>query len=219
MSLNRLLGIFRTAGERNKLAGRRWYQDAFQEVHDIADSFGERADLVAALVAVLSPNNSWQQNLDDACTVLEYWQAYVSGNIQPEQFDECKVSTYDRNKVKAFAIVYDTHENERDFGEVRQAYVRGPKVSAFYRAIMGERDVLVLDSHCVNAWYGRRIEGGNLNGASAAHRRQCANDYVHAASVVGETVSAFQAIVWLRHLERIRAGRVPGYTRIQGRNQ
>ena len=208
MSLRRLLGIYRTAGRANIEAGRRWYQDAFQECLDIAESYGEPVEVVAALVAILSPNNQWNQNLDDACTVIEYY--HYSG---VDDASECKLSTYTRNRDKAFSVLWEISDGVEP-KVAAEHYARGPKVSAFLRAILGDRDALVLDSHCINAWYGRRIEGSNLSGAATADRRKCIEDYTHGASVAGESVASFQAIIWIRHLERIAAGRIPGYSRL-----
>lgn len=209
MSLQRLLGVYRSASTATVLDGRSWYQEAFQSCLEIADSYDLPVELVAALVAILSPNNSWEQNLDDASTVIEYYQYSGVENVY-----DCKVLTYNRNKEKAFSLLWEIDYDGTSYDAAVRAYVRGPKVSAFHRAILGDRNALVLDSHCINAWYGRRIEGQKLSAASASDRRQCTADYIKGASATGEAVSAFQAIVWLRHLERIQQGKIPGYSRV-----
>jgi hypothetical protein len=218
VSRARLSAVYRSTSEYTKEAGRLWYPHALQSCHLLASATGYCVDVVAAIVAVLSPNTRWETNLDDAATVLEYFAAYERGAIEPIDFQECKVSTYNRNRDKAFSILWDCrHELPSRWlapSNIIARYCKGPKVSAFYAAITGERDALCLDSHCFNAWAGKRVAGSKLNGLRAADRRQCERDFRAAAGSAGEHTRDFQAIIWLRHIERIQLGRVEGYTRI-----
>ena len=85
--------------------------------------------------------------------------------------------------------------------------VTGPKVNAFYRAIMGDRDALVLDRWAIfAAGYPKpRSE------VPRTLRMELDAAYRAAAAACGETVRAFQAIVWIsrrpvRQPRRRRAG-------------
>jgi hypothetical protein len=194
--------------------GRAWYAKAAQDIHEVSSSYRERFDTTAALVAILSPGSKWESNIDDACAVLEYWELYKAGTISAVDFGDVRVLTYKANVGKAWSLLYGMHESEMDPEDAIRKYCTGPKVSAFYRCLVGDADSLCLDSHAINAWCGRRVTGTKLPGVRTESLRRCRADYIRAASLAGETVASFQAIVWLRHRERINQGRVTGYSRI-----
>jgi hypothetical protein len=70
-------------------------------------------------------------------------------------------------------------------------FVSGPKCSAFYRAIMGDTDALVLDR-----WAALAL-GYKRKHLPRAVRREFEVAYRAAAAACGETVRAFQAITWI----------------------
>ena len=70
-------------------------------------------------------------------------------------------------------------------------FVGGPKCSAFYKAIMGDTNALVLDRWAVAA------TGHRSKNVPRALRREVEQAYRSAASACGETVRAFQAITWI----------------------
>jgi hypothetical protein len=71
-------------------------------------------------------------------------------------------------------------------------YATGPKVGAFYRAIMGCPDHLVIDR-----WASFAAGGPRDKVPPAALRREIERAYRAVAARVGETVRDFQAVVWI----------------------
>jgi hypothetical protein len=130
--------------------------------------------VVAAVCAALSPRCKWEQNLVDTMTVLTAVQHGL-----PEY--ECKVTTYGRNKSKAFSIAHF-----RD-----PALLSGPKVTAFYSNLMGDYHTLTLDTHAITAWKGnnRKPSRPDFRKARAAYHR--------AAKKAGIPVALFQAVIWV----------------------
>jgi len=205
MSLRRLYRWYETAAPDELYAGRTWYPDARQEVCRIVDKYRWIAgyishETVAGVIAVLSPNCTWETNLHDAENVIASYPMPVT------------VSTYNNNREKAYAILSGADTNDSSGrGRVPSGIVRGPKVTAFYENLRGDDSALTLDSHAFNAWKGYRATGSKLPNIPAAERRQAVADYIQAAKRKGETNAAFQAVIWLVWKRRVDSGMVSGY--------
>jgi hypothetical protein len=212
--VQRLLGLYRTATREQLADGAAWYRNAWRSCQEIARSYYERPDVVAAIVAILSPGNRWEQNLDDAATVLEYWAAYVERRIDVVDLDSVAVATYRKNTQKAYSLLFAIHDDETPSEKAIETWCRGPKVSAFYQCITGLDYVLCLDSHAINAWFGSRVAGVKLPGLRVREIERCREDYLRAAFLAKVPVSTFQAVIWLRHRERIQQGKIEGYVRL-----
>lgn len=203
--VNRLYGLYHTATAAELVAGRAWYEDGRRFVCGLAERYSVSHETAAAVVAALSPNSTWERNQRDSETVLHYANLVTSFELgESDAYHAFKVATYHRNKAKAWAIAT---------GEPIAEHLRGPKVTVFARNLLGSRDELTLDSHAFNAWYGWRAIGSDLACPPAAHRRLAERDYRRAAARLGEHVSDFQAIIWVRWKRAIAAGRVSGYQR------
>ena len=204
MSIHRLYRLYDLATENEKQNGRRWYKKAGAEIAELAIQHHTTTKVAAGVVAALSPSTRWDTNLADAARVL-------SVGLSPyglADYYECKVTTYNSNKVKAFAIA----ECRFIPGEPSDI-LRGPKVTAFYLNLIGDSSVLTLDSHAYNAFCGFRATSSDLPGMRAQLARDARKAYFQAAEVKGETVAGFQAIIWLTWKARIDAGKVAGYER------
>jgi hypothetical protein len=153
--------------------------------------------VAAGVIATLSPNSQWEQNLIDANTVLD-------ARNDPYGFDKCKVTTYHANKRKACDIAHS--------GDVFPT-LSGPKVTAFYHNICGDESIPTIDSHTINAWYGYRRTGAKLPGVKASRVDDIRSDIIHCAFKVGVSPAIFQATIWTVHLRRIKQGKVAGYER------
>lgn len=207
MSIHRLYRLYELASKHDKQKGRAWYKNAQVEITELAIRHQTTAKIVAGVVAALSPNVGWDRSLEDADRVL-------SVALQPYELGDyyaCKVSTYNSNKAKAFAIaelnwLTLTKDEPLDI-------LSGPKVRPFYQNLIGISNVLTLDSHAYNAFCGFRATGSDLPGMRAQLTRDAREAYTRAAEVKQETVSSFQAIVWLTWKARIDAGKVAGYER------
>lgn len=160
--------------------------------------------VATGVIAALSPNTLWTTNVYDADALLAAVRT-SRGESGAAAYYELKVSTYNTNKLKAWTIAEQT-------GPVLDT-LSGPKVTAFYRNLIGDHDALTLDSHAYNAYCGFRATGSDLPGMRAAIEREARRAYERAASTKQETISAFQAIIWVTWKARIDAGKVAGYGR------
>lgn len=196
MNITRLLNLYRYARPDELEAGFYWYDAARTEVEALAASYDVRYDIVAAVVAVLSPNVNWETNIHDAAEVLATCR--LGGELE-----SIKVSTYNRNRDKAVSIVLS--------GEVFP-HLSGQKVTAFYYNLCGDYSEPTLDSHTINAWAGRRVETSRTELARRTTTlRRVRADFIRASTLRHLAAARFQAIIWLTHKRRIREGKVDGY--------
>lgn len=184
-----------TAEEREQ--GAQWYRDAYLEACELADRHHVELGTAAGVIAALSPNSQWSQNLIDADSVL-------GARFDPTGFDETRVTTYNSNKRKAFDIA----QSEQVFPTLS-----GPKVTAFYLNICGALDETTIDSHIINAWFGFRRTGTKLPGVAKSIIERIGADVRHCARHYGLAPAQFQAIIWLVWLRRIAENEVNGYER------
>ncbi len=203
MSIHRLYRLYELASEIERESGRTWYDKARAEISALAILHATTPEIAAGVVAALSPNTRWSTNLHDADSVLSVGLSpYTNGD-----YHECIVTTYNSNKAKAFAIA------EIDWSVRAEPLdiLGGPKVRAFYSNLVGDSTVSTLDSHAYNALCGFRATGSDLPGMRAQLTRDAREAYVRAATVKGETVAAFQAIIWVTWKARVDSGKVAGY--------
>lgn len=148
--------------------GRTWYPQARRLCGAMADEYGFTLAQVAAVLAITSVDAQLSTN-------LRWTEEILRGEREAGRYPADQAP-----KVRAALAT-------RYPGRV----VTGPKCSAFYRAIMGDTDSLVIDRWAVMAvgHKGKRIP--------AALRRELEVGYRAAAAACGETVRAFQAITWI----------------------
>jgi hypothetical protein len=163
-----------------------WYLHAhgdverLQKKHNlIRRNRGERPlpfSVVAAVVAVLSPNNSWLNNLAAADYILTHQTGEGS-------------TAYRANAAKALSMI-DSWMTDQ---------VRGPKVTVFYESLnkpwkMGEN--VVLDGHMINIWRGNKAGVKNIRQPGTEERAQMLRDFRQAALDLGITPQSVQALTW-----------------------
>lgn len=106
--------------DRERRAGAGWYGLARAWVYVMAHLYGRPESVVAGVVAALSPRQSWYANRQRARAALE----------------------------TGVAVGLFSGQAERILGgEPPLEVLQGPKVRAFYRALMGDNSAGVIDSH------------------------------------------------------------------------
>lgn len=153
--------------ERGEDKDGQWYDDARDFARALAAEHNATLETVAGIIAVLSPQLQWDRNKRLAAQVMrEGW---------PEE--GCLV----RNAEKARRIWR---------GEDPEDVLSGPKVTAFYRAILGDESAVVLDGHMLNAVQ------FHTNKPSKRQYERCAAAMTEAAAYAGLPPARFQAVVW-----------------------
>jgi hypothetical protein len=167
-----------TAGEKRR--GRAWYNAARTECHRMARGSGYTFRQVAAVLAISSPDALLKAN-------LRWTREIIAG--------ERTAGKYPTDQVPKVAAALADRRNPGQ-------YAKGPKVQAFYAAIVGDEGCLVIDRWAAFAAGGDR---GRVPGTK--QRAAFASAYSRAASATRETVRDFQAIVWTQTRESTPSGR------------
>jgi hypothetical protein len=140
-----------------------WYWRSRQQARRLARLGGVSVRAAAGIIAALSPNTLWKANITLAEHVLLH------------------------SEPKGFRGNWKKAERIRD-GERPLSVLRGPKVRAFYRAIMGDEDAAVLDR-----WMWRAMGFDEHKHPAYEVGQQILAD---AAAIVGLPTATFQMVVW-----------------------
>lgn len=196
-----ILATYFQSSETDRQTGRQWYQNAYNVCVSLGDKYGVHSDIVAGVIAALSPNNRWESNVIDAEIMLRAWAAEID-------YSDVKVATYSNNKDKAATII-DCNLNRQQIVKV----LRGNKTVAFFLCIAsnGDSDTPCIDGHAYNVWNGTVSTLKEVPGLSDKTFRIIQDAYRDAAKIIstvtGEYHSAaqVQAITWVAY-RRIHKG-------------
>jgi hypothetical protein len=172
--------IYNEADEAERDYWGDWYYTASDDVRELAIWHGIDEPVVAAVVATLSPGNKWLSNIKVADKVIEAWKAG-----KPAE----GLAAYPKNVEKAYRIL-DAND---------EGLVRGPKVSVFYNSLVEPEEIqhdIVLDSHAINIWLGRKVPLKQTPTISDSLRERIKADYAKAAAELGVSPQALQATTW-----------------------
>jgi DNA-binding protein len=172
--------------------GKQWYSNAYEVCHRISIAYSVNTELVAAVVAALSPNNKWERNIKDAENVIA---AYMLGDVADAL--NVKVCTYGRNLAKAVDILNSCHNRYEEL-------LKGPKIIEFYHCIIGEQDVCI-DGHAYSVWFGERLTMKQVPNIGKILRQRIKEDYIAATEFINAnsdeqfTPAEVQATTWVAH--------------------
>ena len=172
-----IMSLMRLATPEEVEFYKDWYDKAHRDVATLAKRYGKPVPLVAALVAVTSPNLKWEKNLEQAERILR---------------GEERTSAYPENTAKAKYILQYGDLSVLSQGEW------GPKVGPFFESIASppsNRRRTVIDGHAANIWRGdtARLRSSSV---SDAERAAMQNDYQRVADALHMDPQSVQAITW-----------------------
>lgn len=182
----RLLALYDQATPAVRRRGRAWYPETQRRLRSIAEQTGNTPAQATAVFAIVSP-------LVQVMTALEWTEQILRG----ERAYGCFPNLQGPRIVAALSTTRPCR------------HVSGPKVNAFYRALQGDTQALVIDRWAAFA-AGHEDRQRDI---PQKVRREIEAAYRAAAAAVGETVRAFQAIVWIviRETTARADGVVPRY--------
>jgi hypothetical protein len=166
---------FNLASSEDIQNGLNWYKEANQFCIEQSKLFNLSPFVVASVVSALSPRNKWSTNLKDAITVL----SAVKNNISPEN---TKVSTFHRNKFKAFALVKGLKEISN---ESRKTYA--------FVCNVGNLDYTRVT---VDVWHLRACFNRNCGSIGKLAYDQLERLTISKAKKLGLKGFEYQAIIW-----------------------
>lgn len=167
-----ILVAYHSASAKDRQDGMSWFNDALALSTELSPDDPRRG---AGVLAALSPMTAWPLNRRKAILLFESGQTYGI----PDSVD------------KAMRI-YN--------GESPLDVLRGPKVTAFYDNIVGNRNTVTVDRHAFDVAYGypgAYLGMGKGKVPPIALRREVGHAYVDSARVIGIAPAELQAIVWV----------------------
>jgi hypothetical protein len=160
--------------------GSSWYLEANQYAERLGEKYSLGIDVVSAVIAALSPNNSWEVNKRDADRLIGQWRGKkrVKG-----------IASFRTNIKKALAILRT--------GDT--SYLHGIKVTAFADNIARPKlsDKVTVDRHIWGVLTGKRYRPLEVPGVTPARVKVATEAYQKAARELGVRPLELQAVTWL----------------------
>ena len=164
------LPYYRKADVNTVDKGLSWYPAAYDLVCRLSDLYSRSPRTVAGIVAALSQRARWEQNKIQAEICLQGDRPYgVSLAVR-----------------KALQIRSGAHPFD-------VLGPRAPKVTAFYRALMGDMQAVVLDTWML---YAAKLSGHTIRHMSLYQYEQLAYVLQCESELATLEPAAFQAVVW-----------------------
>jgi hypothetical protein len=174
--------VYRRTSPADMAQGLQWYEDAQRRACEAAPHL--TAEYAAGVVAALSPMTGWSTNLDNAEKLAA---VHLAGEPMPTEGYGFK-----RNTAKAWAILDGLHPMDA---------LRGPKVTAFYRNIVGCPHSVTVDRWAI------RIAYYDPDGPTTVSDKEyaiIADAFRTVATEVGITARQLQAATWV-YYRRVHA--------------
>lgn len=180
-----ILKVYRNASPEDVDKGLHWYDQAKLDAEDIASLYSLPVRAVVGVMAALSPNNKWHQNIKDADAMCKAWAC-------GDSLSDFKVCSYNTMKAKAWSILEDELNDDTDI----LSRLNGQKIRSFYSNIMG-LDEVTIDGHALNIALGKRetLKDAKTNMGKKQYR-ELQGAYVRAAKRVKVKPHVLQAITW-----------------------
>lgn len=151
-----------------------WYKIAHRTAAQLAVKYKVSLQKASAVLAVLSPQEEWLNNVQLADRALAK--------------DWANVNTLVPSREKAYSIVMNND----------MSAIRGPKVYPFFLSIYNPeqfQDLIVADTHAAAIWMG--VRQGTVDSISDAARAKMNEDYAKAGKKYGLTAREAQAVSWV----------------------
>jgi hypothetical protein len=171
-----LCNLYHNAPPNIKQEGLLWYQSARTYYSQLARKLHIKPSKVLGVVAALSPFVSWP-------TQLRHTEKFIVDEM--EKAGSGRFPGFGANLRTARSILGGT--------SVLQA-LKGPKVRAFYKNLIGRKKPITLDRHAISAAIGRKI--GQRDKHTKSQLKLIKEAYESASSHAGIGNCDFQAVIW-----------------------
>ncbi len=191
--------------------GKNWYHDARAFSRWLSETYSIDLTQAAGVLAVLSPRIDWDTNMRTAVAVCAQWKTGLA--TIASVLSEPGVVAYGPNVEKALRILDEGKAESCDAGKSclkrttigeTCAAVHGPKVSAFFRAILGHStgtiDVWATRAATISpseALHGVSMSDDRRAGIPGDRHEAIAEAYADVGNEHNLTGAECQAIVWL----------------------
>lgn len=179
MSEKNIVAMYNRASEWDVAEGMTWYEEAFRLCTILSRKYDRDVNVVAAVLAALSPRNKWAQNVKDTEVIL-------AAAVEGLPVEDIRVGTTNLFRDRAYEIART--------GKI--GLLKGPKVWSFWKDIVDNRGT---DRVTVDVW-AYRIAAGDLKAAPKLDYKaynHIERQYQRAARKLGLLPLQLQAITWV----------------------
>lgn len=177
--IQNIIDTYNCSNNEDRIRGKAWYKKAHDCCLDISTKYGYSLEQVIGVMAAISPRNKWKTNI---CNTF----SLVMGHQNKVNPKDIKISTFNKNKEKAWAILE---------GADPLTILGGNKVRAFYDNILNleQSNKITIDTHAIN------IANGTKSNKTLSNRayQLLSNEYIQAANSIGIHPIYLQAITWI----------------------
>ena len=185
---------YHAAPDDIKRWGSEWYDTAHEYIQSLAQATHRTPEQVAAVMAAFSPQTAWDPNMAQATHFLLNYDPEDAGGLRDQ------MGTLGDNYDRAVRVL-EAHPDDVEAALSKGAGADAPKITNFYRNMMGDRDAVTIDTWMARALLGEGLEMGDSAAAQKALRWAGSYDRMsqavqQAAKDLGVDPRALQAIVW-----------------------
>ena len=181
-SVRNITRVFRSADAYVIESAGAWYSDAYTVAESLAARYGLTVEAAVGVIAVLSPMNSWGNNVNLAARIIAGGGSITTGGLSA-------------NIAKANRII---------LGESPESVVSGQKVSNFYRSILTRgAEGVTVDRHAFDIAVGVRHTDETRPGIGKAVYALITDHYTRAARILSKeygmelTPGMVQSVTWV----------------------
>jgi hypothetical protein len=180
MNIQYIYDLYAMATEEEKQTD--WYADAYHFTNDLSEKYDISPVKVAHLISAISPQQKWEKNKEYAILALQGFDAVKSGWMGKN--DLPKIHKFGAMSDNGYAVL---------FGE---AFNLGQKTASFAANIMGNKQIVTIDSLAMSILFGFYEKAGSYKIYNGAYT-YAQSLYVHCANVLGIFPAQLQAVVWV----------------------
>jgi hypothetical protein len=188
--MKHLRNILTHTTPQNYKNGIDWYNDAQQFSQEISVKYNVSTELVASVIAALSPRNRWARNKIDAENVISH--IYNRQELP-------KVSTYGNMLRKSLKLCDNNLTHEQ-----RIKILNGRKIQSFYSNIIGDDSMVTVDTWMDLAHSGKYKAVKKRKGLTLTRYKKIESDIQKLAKEEGIKSYQMQAIIWVQFQQNVK---------------
>lgn len=186
---NSIENIYKLATREEHSKGLAWYYIANEFAHSLAIKYDLTFPVAAGVIAALSPENSWAQNIIDAEQLIIQGNTFIS-------------STYEHNQIKALSFISGKIDPVEHY--IGNEKYNWRKAAKFFENIIlpDELRNVTIDRHAGRVAHGYNMTGNDALPYYSTPRKYefTANAYINLADKIGILPQQLQAITWLVYI-------------------
>lgn len=180
MNTQYIYDLYAMATEEEKQTD--WYFDAYHFANDLAEQYDVSPIKIANLISAISPQQKWEKNKEMTVLALQAFDAVKNGWMGKN--DLPKIHKFGGMSQNGYAVLFD------------EDYSLGQKTTSFAANIMGNKQIVTVDSLAMSILLGFYEKAGSYNIKNPAYV-YAQSLYVHCANVLGIFPAQLQAVVWV----------------------